>query len=854
MILDIVLDTCAMAPNQVLVLADRRGKRVRVDANGSAAAGTGGHAPPAGIRSPRVSRTRVVLERWRIDFVPSSVSSSFSPPATSSGSFSAGEPAQQAQALGTELPAVYKQAVVLFRALYTLVRTLPSWQLHRRLARRGRVGGAMGGLMGGGGGIAGTGNGPGLQIGCRLSTEEDTSGAVAPHDEIPLEMPLLGQPNALSGGGAYDEEQEHVETFTFAPLQTPLGTLLLKCSYRLNTDFAVEDNETLLSSRFIDEDFFKPTLRQLHGGMDDDMGNKVSVPLHPGCLPSADTRMLQAGSLPTRHGPSPLNPKSRPSYGSLSSRHQVVPTSTSPVDPARVPLPGGSLGTTPVSLPDSAGGSSGRFGSYSGAEPAFITLSRARAASSSTGIVRASQGSSQSSMPVPARRTSLTSVSPSSGSPIFRAGSYLSSPPLSASPYDGPTSNINRISSGAAASAGGTSLPPSSLRNSTQGPSLAVSRTSSTVTGGVAVPPPRPVQGSSYGSMPRYYSRSFGQGSSGGSGEHPWQGPESLGRRSSRPAGTSGGHSAESQKRFLPTAADDSDDIRSFLSLLDSKPDLHGPEDGASAIVSKSQADETLKRLAGSVYTASDSDSSWRMESLRRRTSRLSIEEEPAGGALGVSPASGDGSGGSGSGPRTRIPIARRSNERYDAPSSGAGRGSYPSQPSSLGFRTYISRGSRPGTGSLHGSGSGGRGSPRFSTGGQSSGVASFEASQRQSSSIVSGESEDVTASTSSATHTPGDVGEEEAVGHLELSEPTPVSAATVAPSDMPLPPLLPSHDEVLADRASRWSEASSRSRDRTPAAMPLNRQSSAPISRRHSPVLRDYFAPKAQDDFHWLG
>lgn len=109
MVLDIVLDTADLTPNQVLVLSTPTCQRIRVD----------GH--PSGIASPRVQRTNVVLERWTLQLVP------------------------PFPAVPPELPSVYKQAIILFRSLYTLVRALPAWGLHRRLVRR-RAGGNGGGL------------------------------------------------------------------------------------------------------------------------------------------------------------------------------------------------------------------------------------------------------------------------------------------------------------------------------------------------------------------------------------------------------------------------------------------------------------------------------------------------------------------------------------------------------------------------------------------------------------------------------------------------------------------------------------------------------------------------------------
>lgn len=104
---------------------------------------------------------------------------------------------------------------------------------------------------------------------------------------------------------------------------------------------------------------------------------------------------------------------------------------------------------------------------------------------------------------------------------------------------------------------------------------------------------------------------------------------------------------------FSPPSQDESDDINSFLSMLDSRPSLRkksstgasgmlsgGNGGGGSTIWNKNTADETLKALAGSVYSTSN-PSTFNMEGgnssprlggmglLQRRPSRLSIEEEP---------------------------------------------------------------------------------------------------------------------------------------------------------------------------------------------------------------------------------
>lgn len=56
-------------------------------------------------------------------------------------------------------------------------------------------------------------------------------------------------------------------------------SLTLQCTYRLNADFSVEDIETLLSSRFIDEDFFKPTMARYQHEQDAASGRVSLVPL-----------------------------------------------------------------------------------------------------------------------------------------------------------------------------------------------------------------------------------------------------------------------------------------------------------------------------------------------------------------------------------------------------------------------------------------------------------------------------------------------------------------------------------------------------------------------------------------------
>lgn len=543
------------------------------------------------------------------------------------------------------------------------------------------------------------------------------------------------------------------------------STLSLDLTYRLNTDFSVEEIETLLSSRFIDEDFFRPTVARYSSAREE---------VRPGSLPISASRV--GGGFPSTspahasppagsgRGMTGLGPL--PSYGSLSSRHQYAAAmaSTSPHQPhtssplATSPRPANAgpsamhapvpvrAATSPVALPASDSSprpesahsaSSSRFsyphsvaavagtsvptGAAAGAvEPAFISLSRARAPSFSGG--GGAVGIERASPSVVPRRTSMGS----SGSPIFRPGSYFTSAAAAGGLSSSPSYSSGPIT---------RQQPPASTSGASPSSQLSsgVSPRSPLVPQSVAAAPsPRPIPAPSsspyagtraysyssqppgiYGSQGSYTaSRSYGRGgSSGGSGE--WGGPESLGvgasgigrpRASSRLSfgaagspgvagvrGTSrlgtmmrqhdeararlgvvGSSSAEEKKRFINEGRtpEDADDINSFLSLLDSKPDLRGleasrsivPDEGGapgggagkSGVLSKKDVDEQLRQLKTSVYGAMGEDGespspppfglglsggpspSQRASSalsgisnLRRQTSRLSIEEDP---------------------------------------------------------------------------------------------------------------------------------------------------------------------------------------------------------------------------------
>lgn len=90
---------------------------------------------------------------------------------------------------------MYKHAILHFRALFTLARTLPAYALHRKLARRHAAGGLRVGLR------LGQGSGQGPKEGEREA-------------EALLEV---GVEDKLEGGG------DETERITFPGVETPLG-------------------------------------------------------------------------------------------------------------------------------------------------------------------------------------------------------------------------------------------------------------------------------------------------------------------------------------------------------------------------------------------------------------------------------------------------------------------------------------------------------------------------------------------------------------------------------------------------------------------------------------------------------
>lgn len=508
MLVDVILDTSELSANQAVVLHGANGRRTRVDIKSHTS-------------SPPTSRN-IVLERWSLSLLPA-------PPA---------EP--------PELPGLYKQGIVTFRALYALLRTLPSYPLSKKL--RSRTGGTgMGGLK-----VA-------LRIASSTSGEssnEDLKTSKAGRRELDLDTPLNDDPASA-----------HSEVFTFAPVHTPIGSLFLECKYRKQADFGVEDIEALLSSRFFDEDFFRPTVEARQG----------SLPV--GVKPASFGQPAQPSPRMEMRQPSPQAPEEE-------AEGAFVPKSAR-LDKGKAPeLPA-------MDLP-------ARKPSLGGSHPFKATPPSANSPSFRV----ASSPASTSPIPFPQQPDAFST---------YYTGPSTSMQRLSSSPNFGPSSSLRYTSISRAQS---------------YEPSSALSGSPSR---------PQPIQ--------RYSSARYARShSSGGSSEVPGQsspawGPDSIGRRARL------GSNLPSPKPPEDTAS-----IESFLALIDSKPTLQRGENVAkSAILSRSQADERLRVLAGSVYREGDEMGQGQQqrstsfnsasESIRERMNRHSIEEErPTEEALAISP------------------------------------------------------------------------------------------------------------------------------------------------------------------------------------------------------------------------
>jgi autophagy-related protein 13 len=432
--------------------------------------------------------------------------------------------------LGPILPTVYKKSIVLFRSLFTFSKFLPAWKLTKVSKNRQ--------------------NNP-LKLKYRIYAG-DGSNSSSTLDT--LTTPL------------WDGSNRVVENYNFGFTESPAGPFSVQVTYRLNCDFRVDDSEQLLSSHFIsidDEEFFRPSIPST-----DD-----SRPAHP-------ATGQEVGSLPVEKRENIDRPDRSQAYGSLSTFHQVGPTTgSSPLSAIRaIREPG-------LQSPSDS--------------PSPRQAPNLRSAQGSRGSIRSTDGG------IPVHRRPSVSFQP------FKAPSLSASPSLNETPPQmSPRTSVGRAS-GLSQLAEARGMPPpistqlSSQKNAPVGSENAITSSAS------SSPKPAPVSSR--------YSSSFGNRrvrlSSGGSKVE--EDNNSSGKGSATSSAQPGsGVLAEAGGGSSGSIQEDDENISAFLKQLDLGKNLKSfqqPDDtsGADANTRRTSAALTrFHRMRDSNAALSDSMSS----------------------------------------------------------------------------------------------------------------------------------------------------------------------------------------------------------------------------------------------------
>ncbi|KAI4199610.1 MAG: hypothetical protein LQ350_004485 [Teloschistes chrysophthalmus] len=271
MILEIFIDTQDLTNNQSLAIIDDQGRRWDVEEALTSSLGASGD----GQRGP--SKPEVVIERWQIQL---------------------GEPSKESSKdLSIILPRVYKNSIVLFRALLAFAKLLPTWNLAKKTFKS-----------------RSTSHAPKLKY--RII---EASQFQRPSKIDPLTVRLFDGPS-----GKERLVNETVEHYPFTPIDSPAGPFSIQVTYRLQCDFRIDDSEALLSSHFMgmDDHFFEPSLGRDRGT--DHFEERFQ------------TQGTEAGSLPQHKQDRTERSGQSQAYGSMSTFHQIgPPTGSSPLSALR---------------------------------------------------------------------------------------------------------------------------------------------------------------------------------------------------------------------------------------------------------------------------------------------------------------------------------------------------------------------------------------------------------------------------------------------------------------------------------------------------------------------------------------
>jgi len=213
LVVEVFVDTSNLSQNQTLVMEDGTGRRWDVS-DALINSGSAGSSP----RPPAKNGSRdceVVLERWSIEL----------------GDQATLLPGDQDEQLAN----VYKKGVVLFRSLYTFLRFLPAWKLHRRLGRQPHAG-----------------NQQGLRLNFRIRKGGQSLARDGVKDS--LYTPLCPTELSTALTSSITDPEYFVHTHHVHPLRTRAGLLHLRVDYRASAAFGAVDSEFLLSSRFLSRD------------------------------------------------------------------------------------------------------------------------------------------------------------------------------------------------------------------------------------------------------------------------------------------------------------------------------------------------------------------------------------------------------------------------------------------------------------------------------------------------------------------------------------------------------------------------------------------------------------------------
>lgn len=319
LVIEIFLDVGELGRNQTLVVSDDRGTKWDVcKALGTSRSSTSGKT--------KAKPTQIVLERWKLELKQHRI---------------AGEPELLAST-------VYKHSLVMFRALYTFLRSLPAWKLGRRIAKE-----------------------PANLISLRPSYR------VVPDD--------VHEGKDLLSANLYPSSEPTTIKHVFAPTQTPIGPFCAEVVYRAKCDFQVVDTDSLLSSQFrvMDDQRFRPSIGDAKKKDYFDHKDVSSLPSHwksdairqpvhaygslatyhdtgPGTSPLSTLRsaaeFASSASPPTTTQPSRAPPDHRAVYSSKSSLKAISEVPQSLKDPRRTsvsfagksPFKAGSLTDSPL--------------------------------------------------------------------------------------------------------------------------------------------------------------------------------------------------------------------------------------------------------------------------------------------------------------------------------------------------------------------------------------------------------------------------------------------------------------------------------------------------------------------------